>query len=56
MPEVFQGVVTYIFSLLTQVTTTIATNALLLIPIGVSISGAAIGLAKRLMGTGRRRR
>lgn len=38
------------------VVTTIKTEPLLLIPIGLMFAGACIGLAKKLMGSGRRKR
>lgn len=56
MPEGFTAVVTAVFSTIGNVVTTITAQPLLLIPIGVGFAGAAIGLAKSLMGTRRRRR
>lgn len=56
MPEAFTAVVTAVFTTLGNVVTTIANQPLLLIPVGVGFAGAAIGLAKGLMGTRRKRR
>lgn len=56
MPASFDTVLLAVFSTVTQVVGTIVESPLLLIPVGVGFAGAAIGLAKRLMGTGRRRR
>lgn len=54
MPDGFTVVVTAVFSTISQVVTTIKTEPLLLIPIGVGFAGAAIGLAKGLMGVRRK--
>ncbi|MGN0150208.1 MAG: hypothetical protein ACI4C7_08185 [Clostridia bacterium] len=43
-------VVTYCFSLCGEVVTTIASQPLLLIPVGLMMAGGGIGLAKRLIG------
>lgn len=56
MPEAFDTVLTAVFNTLGTVVTTIVGSPLLLIPVGVGFAGASIGLAKRLMGTSRRRR
>lgn len=56
MGEAFLAVVTQVFSTMGTVVTTITSQPLLLIPVGVSFAGAAIGLAKSLMGTRRKRR
>jgi len=49
-------VMKFVFDTLGEVVVTITTNEILLIPIGVTVAGAAIGLAKSLMGTRRKRR
>ena len=56
MGESFLAVVSQVFTTMGQVVTTISTQPLLLIPVGVGFAGAAIGLAKGLMGVRRRRR
>jgi hypothetical protein len=56
MPQAFTSVVTAVFTTMTTVVTTIADSPLLLIPVGVGFAGSAIGLAKSLMGTRRKRR
>ena len=45
-----------IWAQLGTMVTTISGNELLLIPVGLGFAGGVIGLGKRLMGTGRRRR
>lgn len=45
-----KDVVTYLFSEFANLVTTIASQPLLLIPVGVFVCGAIIGLAKRLIG------
>lgn len=56
MGESFLAVVSQVFTTMGQVVTTITTQPLLLIPVGVGFAGACIGLAKGLMGVRRRRR
>ena len=57
MGETFTALTGAIWSQVSNVVSTISTNALLLIPIGFVFIGGAIGIAKGLMGTrGRRRR
>lgn len=56
MPEAFTAVVTQVFTTLGSVVSTISSQPLLLIPVGVGFAGAAIGLAKSLMGTRRKRK
>lgn len=56
MPEAFTTVVTFCFTTMGTVVTTITTQPLLLIPVAVGFAGSAIGLAKSLMGTRRKRR
>lgn len=43
-------------SFITAVATTIASSALLLIPVGITVTSASIGMAKGLIGTRRGRR
>ena len=45
-----QDVVSYLFTEFGNLVTTIATQPLLLLPVGVFVCGAIIGLAKRLIG------
>lgn len=45
-----QGVVSYLFTEFGNLVTTIASQPLLLLPVGVFVCGAIIGLAKRLIG------
>lgn len=45
-----KDVVSYLFSEFGNLVTTIASQPLLLIPVGVFVCGAIIGLAKRLIG------
>ena len=49
MPEAFSTLLTEVWSQVTSTVTTISSNALLLIPIGFTFVGGAIGIAKRLM-------
>lgn len=56
MPEAFTAVVTQVFTTIGNVVTTITTQPLLLIPVGIGFAGAAIGLARKLMGTGKKKR
>lgn len=56
MGEAFTTVVSTVFSTMGNVVTTIKSEPLLLIPVGIAFAGAAIGLAKGLMGTRRKRR
>ncbi len=42
-------VVTYMFTIVGEVVTTIADKPLLLIPVGIFLAGGGIGLAKRLI-------
>lgn len=43
-------VVTFLWGQITQVVTTITSQPLLLIPVGLFVAGGAIGLAKRFIG------
>lgn len=52
----FTTVIAEVWTQIGEVVDTITNSAVLMIPVGVAFAGAAIGLAKRLMGTGRRRR
>lgn len=52
----FAGLLAQVWSNITAMVTTISGNSLLLIPVGLGFAGGIIGLGKRLMGTGRRRR
>lgn len=52
----FLAVLDQIWDSMGDVVTTITSQPLLLIPVGVGFAGAAIGLAKGLMGVRRRRR
>lgn len=54
--EAMRTVLTTAWTQIGSVVTTITGKPVLMIPVGVAFAGAAIGLAKRLMGTGRRRR
>lgn len=45
-----QSVVSYLFTEFGNLVTTIASQPLLLLPVGVFVCGAIIGLAKRLIG------
>lgn len=56
MGESFLAVVTQVFTTMGNVVTTITSQPLLLIPVGVGFAGSVIGLAKSLMGTRRKRR
>lgn len=55
--ETVTTIVTSLFTWIGNVATTIAGNVLLLIPLGITLVGAAISFGMRLMGTkkGRRR-
>ena len=52
----FTTVLSEIWTGIGGVVTTIKSEPLLLIPIGLMFAGACIGLAKKLMGSGRRKR
>lgn len=52
----FTTVLAAVWTAVGDVVTTITSQPLLLIPVGVGFAGAAIGLAKSLMGTRRKRR
>lgn len=58
MPEMLSTVLTFVWGQITTTMTTISTNALLLLPFGVALAGAIIGLSKRFLrfGGGRRGR
>lgn len=56
VPEALSAVVTYLWSGITALVATIIESPVLLIPVAIMIAGAVIGLAKKLMGTGRRGR
>lgn len=45
-----QDVVSYLFTEFGNLVTTVASQPLLLLPVGVFVCGAIIGLAKRLIG------
>lgn len=55
VPEALSAVVTYLWSGITALVTTIVAQPILLIPVGIMVAGAVIGLAKKLMGTGRKK-
>ena len=44
------SVVTYIFSIIAEVCSTIVTTPILLLPVGIMVAGAGIGLSKRFIG------
>ena len=48
--EGVKSVVTYIFTEFSSLVTVIASQPLLLLPVGIFVCGAIIGLAKRLIG------
>lgn len=52
----FDSCIAEVWSGIGQVVTTITSQPLLLIPVGLAFAGGVIGLAKGLMGTRRRRR
>lgn len=52
----FTTVLAAVWDAVGDVVTTITSQPLLLIPVGVGFAGAAIGLAKSLMGTRKKRR
>lgn len=54
--ETVTEIVTSMFTWIGSVATTIAGNVLLLIPLGLTLVGAAISFGMRLMGTKRGRR
>lgn len=54
--EVVSGLFTNFMGFIGTVATTIASDALLLIPVGITVTSAAIGMAKGLIGTRRGRR
>lgn len=54
--ELVTTIVTNLFTWIGNVATTIAGNVLLLIPLGITLVGAAISFGMRLMGTRRGRR
>lgn len=56
MGTAFGSVLTQVWDSIGDVVTTITSSALLLIPLGLAFAAGAIGLAKSLMGTKRRRR
>lgn len=56
IPAAFTAVVSEVFTTIGSVVTTISSQPLLLIPVGVGFAGAAIGLARKLMGSRRGRR
>lgn len=47
--DAVKTVVTYCFEIMGEVVTTITDKPILLIPIGIFMAGAGIGLAKRLI-------
>lgn len=48
--EALQTIFTQVMSWMTSLVTTIASSPLLLIPVGIFVVGAVIGLASRLIG------
>lgn len=48
--ESITTVVTFLWGQVTQVVSTIVSTPLLLIPVGIFVAGAAVGLAKRFIG------
>lgn len=56
MSAVWETLMTAVWGGIGDVVETITGTALLLIPVGFTFAGGAIGLAKSLMGTRRRRR
>lgn len=56
MGESFTALLAAIWTGVGSVVSTITTEPLLLIPVGLGFAGGVIGLAKGLMGTRRRRR
>lgn len=52
----FTTVLAQVWTSVGEVVTTITSQPLLLIPVGVGFAGSAIGLAKSLMGTRKKRR
>lgn len=56
MSVVWETLMTAVWGGITGVVDTITGQPLLLIPVGFTFAGGAIGLAKSLMGTRRRRR
>lgn len=56
MPTAWTDVIGEVWDAIGQVATTIASNAILLIPVGLMFGGAAIGLGQKLIGTRRRGR
>ena len=55
MGEAFTTVLAQVWTGIGGVVTTVKSEPLLLIPVGVAFAGACIGLAKGLMGVRRRR-
>lgn len=55
MPTAFSDVLSLVWTQITSTVTTIAGNALLLIPIAGTFAGLVIGLTQKLMGVRRRR-
>lgn len=56
MPETFTTVVEQCWSQITLCVTTITSNSLLLLPVGLGFVGSVIGITKGFLGFGRRRR
>lgn len=56
MPEAFTTVVEQCWSQITSCVTTITSNALLLLPVGLGFVGSVIGITKGFLGFGRRRK
>lgn len=54
--EVVSGLFSNFMGFIGDVATTIAGSALLLIPVGITVTSASIGMAKGLIGTKRGRR
>lgn len=55
MPSNFLGILSEVWDEITNLTTTISTNALLIFPIVFVFAGGIIGLTKKLLGLRRRR-
>lgn len=56
MPEAFGIVLSAVWDGIGEMVTTIKTDAILLIPVGLMFAGSVIGLSKGLIGTKRGRR
>ncbi len=56
MPELFTTAVGFVWTQIDSCVTTITGNAMLLLSVAIPVAGAVIGLAKRLLRFGGRRR